>query len=90
MVATCRITNPMQSQTVAFSIRPKLVRADSGDQVLPVFMNAGYFSLLPGESREIRMEYQAVHAGEGAPKLVVECWNNSSPTAETSPSPVAP
>ena len=42
---TADITNPAGSHTVALAIRPKVVKPGTDEQVLPVFMNDGYFSL---------------------------------------------
>jgi exo-1,4-beta-D-glucosaminidase len=42
---------------LAFQIRLKLVDAESGDELLPVFWDANYFELLPGERRTIRVTY---------------------------------
>ena len=69
---TATITNPASSHTVAFAIRPKLVNPKTGAQVLPVFMNDGYFSLVPGETKQITLHYDA------PARLVVECWNNTN------------
>ncbi len=71
------ITNPAGSGTVALAIRPKLVSAASGEQILPVHMSDGYFALLPGETRHVTMEFDPHAAGDGEPKVVVECWNNA-------------
>ena len=71
------ISNPAGSGTVAFAIRPKLVNADSGLQILPVHMSDGYFSLLPGETRQVTLEFAPASAWGKAPKLDLECWNNS-------------
>lgn len=74
---TATITNPVNSQTVAFAIRPKLVRPKTGTQLLPVFMNDAYFSLIPGETKHITIRFDASDVGPKAPHLVVECWNNA-------------
>ena len=74
---TVAITNPATSHTVAFGIRPKLVLAKTGAQILPVFMDDGYFSLVPGETKHLTIHVDAANAGSSAPRLVVECWNNS-------------
>ena len=76
---TATITNPADSGTVALAIRPKLVKEGSDQQILPVFMNDGYFSLVPGEGKVITIEYKAANAGTGQPGLQVECWNNFTP-----------
>ena len=74
---TATITNPVGSGVVAFGIRPKLVKSGTQEQVLPVFMSAGYFSLLPGETKRLTIQFAPADAGPGMPNLVVECWNNS-------------
>lgn len=82
---TVAITNPAGSNTVAFAIRPKLVNPKTGEQVLPVFMNDGYFSLVPGETKHLTIQFDPADAGPRSPALVVECWNNahgSFPTAK--------
>jgi len=85
---TLDITNPANSGAVAFSIRPKPVIPSTGEQVLPVFMNDGYFWLLPGETKHIAFEYNPVNAGGQKPKVVVECWNNfPHPTPTFTPRP---
>ena len=75
---TAAITNPANSHTVAFAVRPKLVKNGTGEQVLPVFMNNGYFALLPGETKRLTIHFDPVTAGPKAPRLVVECWNNAA------------
>jgi hypothetical protein len=82
---TVDIANPANSGAVAFSIRPKLVKAGNGEQVLPVYMNDGYFSLVPGETKRITIEYDLANAGGGKPKLEVECWNNFPHPMPTQP-----
>jgi hypothetical protein len=71
------ITNPADSGTVALAIRPKLLKAGSDQQVLPVHMSDGYFSLIPGESKDVTLEFDPRNAGDGEPKLVLDCWNNA-------------
>ncbi len=70
------ITDPADSKTVAFAIRPKLVKTGTDAQILPVFMNDGYFTLLPGETKHLTLEFAQSDAGGAAPALAVECWNN--------------
>lgn len=73
---TVDITNPVGSGTVAFAIRPKVVNAGTDEQVLPVFMNDGYFSLVPGETKHLTIQYDRASAGGKDAELAVECWNN--------------
>ena len=73
---TADITNPADSGTVALAIRPKVVKPGTDEQVLPVFMNDGYFSLLPGETKHLTIQYDRASAGGKDAVLAVECWNN--------------
>ena len=82
------ISNPANSGTVAFAILPKLVKPRNGDRVLPVYMNDGYFSLVPGETKRMSMEYNTVEAGSEKPKIVVECWNNAPHPTPKKPAPL--
>ena len=82
------ITNPANSGTVAFAIRPKLVKPGNGEQILPVYMNDGYFSLVPGETKRITIEYSPVSNGGEKPKLEVECWNNFPHPEPMQPAPL--
>lgn len=82
------ITNPANSGTVAFAIRPKLVKPGNGEQVLPVYMNDGYFTLVPGETKHITIEYNPASAGGEKTKLEVECWNNFLHPKPTKPAPL--
>ncbi len=70
------ITNPENSNTVALAVRVKLVNSKTGNQYLPTFKTDSYFSLLPGESKEVELEVAKDIIGEDTPKLVVEPYNN--------------
>jgi len=85
---TLDITNPANSGTVALAIRPKPVKPSTGDQVLPVFMNDGYFSLIPGATKHITIEYNPLNAAGEKPKVEVECWNNAPHPIPQKPAPV--
>jgi hypothetical protein len=82
------VTNPAGSGTVALAIRPKPVTPSNGEQVLPVFMNDGYFSLVPGETRHVTIDYNPSDTGGETPKVEVECWNNFSHPVPTMPPPL--
>jgi Exo-beta-D-glucosaminidase Ig-fold domain len=45
------ISNP--SETLALCIKLNLRDSDSGEPILPAYFSDGYFSLMPGEKREI-------------------------------------
>ncbi len=81
---TVTLHNP--SRTIAFGIRLKVVRTPSGhvsryvlkdDEVLPILWQDNYFSLLPGETRQITGNYRTEDLGVGGalPIAEVEGWN---------------
>jgi hypothetical protein len=49
------VTN--QSATVAFGIRLRVVNARNGQRILPVFMPENYFTLMPGETKQIPVTF---------------------------------
>ncbi len=71
MTLTVRVSN--SSQQIAFFIRPQVI--SGGDEVLPSFWSAGYFTLVPGESRDITVSCPAVKVGSSKPVLKVSGWN---------------
>jgi exo-1,4-beta-D-glucosaminidase len=81
---TVTVHNP--SRALAFGIRLKVKRAPGGggrgnrqggvadDEVLPVLWQDNYFSLLPGESRQVAATYHASDL-RTTPIVEVEGWN---------------
>ncbi len=63
------------SDDVAVSIRLKLLRQDTGERVLPAIYDDNYFSLLPGESRVVNIEFETSLLGSQQPQLMVEGLN---------------
>jgi len=59
---------------VALAFRGRLILIDSssGEEFLPVFWDDNYLALVPGEARDITVEYPASAA---TPALQVEAWN---------------
>jgi len=51
-----------------------LVNASDGSRILPAYYSDNYFSLLPGEAREIEIEYPAKSAA-GPAQLTLRGWN---------------
>lgn len=51
------ITNPSSAKGVAFAVHVQVVRKSDGERVLPVIMNDNYFSLLPGENKELLISF---------------------------------
>ena len=67
------IGNP--SSTLAFGINPKIKKGFSGDLVLPVYWQDNFFSLLPGEQREVTVEFGVDDLDGKEPSLVIDGWN---------------
>jgi exo-1,4-beta-D-glucosaminidase len=80
---TVTLRNP--SRTLAFAIRLKIARARTGccvnregptdESVLPILWQDNYFSLLPGESRQITATYRTEDLRRSSPVVEVEGWN---------------
>ena len=61
-----------RGDTPALMIRLNVVRKDSGEQILPVFYEDNYISLLPGEKRSVRIGFKAEDTGGEEPELEYE------------------
>jgi exo-1,4-beta-D-glucosaminidase len=59
---------------LAFQIHLQLVDAATGDELLPVFWDANYFELLPGETRRIPVSYPRPQGGRRL-RVDAEAWN---------------
>ncbi len=62
-------------QTLAFFVRASVRRDSDGEELLPVFWEDDYLTLLPGESREITARYASEALGGARPVVTVEGWN---------------
>jgi hypothetical protein len=60
--------------TAALENKLTLVSAGDGARILPAYLSDNYVSLLPGETREIEVEYPA-SAGNGPAHVVIRGWN---------------
>ncbi|MGC2195795.1 MAG: glycoside hydrolase family 2 protein [Terriglobales bacterium] len=67
------VENP--GKTLAFFVRLKVNRGKGGDEILPVIWEDNYFSLLPGERREITASYRSAALGSAKPSVEVSGWN---------------
>jgi exo-1,4-beta-D-glucosaminidase len=66
-----RVTVENPSRTLAFAVRLKVNDPADGQEILPVLWQDNYFSLLPGEKREISATYKY----PGKPVVEVNGWN---------------
>jgi exo-1,4-beta-D-glucosaminidase len=67
------LKNP--SKSIAFAVRLKASNAATGEEVLPVLWEDNYFSLLPGEERQIAATHSASDVGTAKINVTVEGWN---------------
>jgi exo-1,4-beta-D-glucosaminidase len=74
-IAHLTVSNPGSS--LAFFIHLQIKAGHGGKEVLPVIWQDNYFSLLPGESRELTGSYK-IKDVQGATSVDVESWNGPS------------
>jgi hypothetical protein len=75
---TAQITNPVSSKSVAFGIRLQAVRSSNHEQLLPAIASDNYFSLTNGESKTVRISFDADVLGNGTVELKAEPYNNQN------------
>jgi hypothetical protein len=63
------------SDTPALMVRLKAVGGKSGDRILPVLYSDNYISLIPGESRTVRIEVKTSDTRGEKPKIVIDGLN---------------
>lgn len=74
-VISASVTLPKSAKNVAFAVRVQAVRTSDGERILPAIMNDNYFTLVPGETKNITIEFdEKLLDGEGY-KLIVEPYN---------------
>ncbi len=72
-ITTVSVENPNKS--LAFFVRLKVDKGPTGKEILPVIWQDNYFSLLPGEKRDITATYRAEELGSAQPSVEVSGWN---------------
>jgi hypothetical protein len=73
---TTRVHVTLQNKGTAAALENKLtlVNAADGTRILPAYYSDNYVSLLPGETREVEIEYPA-SASKGDPRVNLRGWN---------------
>ena len=71
--ATVRL--PKSADAVAFGVRVQAVRASDGERLLPALMNDNYFTLMPGEKKDIQITFDESLLQNDSYKLIVEPYN---------------
>jgi exo-1,4-beta-D-glucosaminidase len=67
------VENP--GKALAFFVRLKVDKGKGGEEILPVLWDDNYFSLLPGEKRELTATYRSAGLGSAKPDVEVSGWN---------------
>jgi exo-1,4-beta-D-glucosaminidase len=73
------VENPTKS--LAFLVRLRLLKGADGPEILPVFWEDNYLSLLPGEKREVAVHLRKSDIGSAKPVLAVDGFNVTSKAA---------
>jgi exo-1,4-beta-D-glucosaminidase len=67
------IENP--SSSLAFQVHLRIAKTKNNEDVVPIFWDDNYVSLLPGEKRELSARFDAAKAGTGGLVLNIDGWN---------------
>jgi hypothetical protein len=78
-----RVTLRNTGAVVSLLDKLTLLNAADGSRILPAYFTDNYISLLPGESREIRIESPAA-AGRGSVQVAMRGWNLVTQTVPVS------
>ena len=70
------ISNPSSSGTVAFAVHVQALRTKDKERILPAIMNDNYFSLMPGETKNITISFDEVLLSGGSYDLQVKAYND--------------
>ncbi len=70
-----RIVLENSGSSVAFLTRLRLLKAKDGPEILPVFWEDNYLSLLPGETREVGVRVRKSDLGNAKPVLAIDGYN---------------
>jgi exo-1,4-beta-D-glucosaminidase len=73
--SAARVTVENTGSGLAFLVRLRLLKGQDGAEVLPVFFDDNYISLLPGEKREIKVHVRKSDLGAAKPVLAVDGFN---------------
>ena len=72
---TAHVTVENTGTGLAFLVRLRLLKGKDGAEILPVFWEDNYISLLPGEKREVTVHVRKRDLGEAKPVLAVDGFN---------------
>ena len=70
------ITHQKAAKSAAFAVHVQAVRTIDNERILPAIMNENYFTLMPGESKNILITFDEILLNGGSYKLIVKPYNN--------------
>ncbi|HKF26262.1 MAG TPA: hypothetical protein VKB24_09805, partial [Candidatus Acidoferrum sp.] len=73
--ASFRVALENTSKGIAFLVRLRVVKGREQAEILPVFWQDNYISLLPGEKREVLVSVRKTDLDSGKPVLLVDGFN---------------
>ncbi|WP_116789227.1 discoidin domain-containing protein [Flavobacterium psychrotrophum] len=73
-VVTATISNPVQE--TAFAVRVQLVNPATGQAILPAFIDKGYFTLFPGESKLVTIKVRSSQLQGITPQVKATPYND--------------
>jgi len=79
---TITVTAKNPSSSIAFMAHLRLTRGPGGDDAVPIFWSDNYFSLLPGEERQVTATYDSSALDGKAAVLAVDGYNVASKTLQ--------
>jgi exo-1,4-beta-D-glucosaminidase len=79
---TTRVTVKNLDNSIAFMVHLRATRNKGGTDITPILWEDNYFSLLPGEQREVTASYSAAALGGDSAVLEVEGFNVAKQTLE--------
>jgi hypothetical protein len=72
-----------EASTVAFGIRLRVVNGRTGERILPVFMEENYFTLMPGETKSLHIEFDESLVGSDSALVLVKQYGKKETPAST-------
>lgn len=70
------VTLPKSAKGVAFAVHVQAVRTSDGERILPAIMNDNYFTLMPGETKQLDITFDEALLQGGGYRLQVTPFNN--------------
>jgi exo-1,4-beta-D-glucosaminidase len=77
-----RVTVRNPTANIAFMVHLRITRGKSGQDLTPIFWSDNYFSLLPGEQKEVTAAYDPADLDGNSAILVMDGYNVATQTSE--------